>query len=165
MNTEKIETERLTLRPYSLADYQPYLAMCSDPVVTRFLGGQAFSAEDAWNRVLRYAGHWSLLGYGIFAVIEKSTGDYIGETGLADFCRGLGENFDDFGEASWTFSSRVHGLGFAFEAADAAHGWYADRMLECRTVCLIHEKNTSSRKMAGRLSYAAFGEAIIGANR
>lgn len=42
---------------------------------------------------------WSLVaaGYGMFAVIEKSTGDYTGETGLANFCRGLGENFDDFG--------------------------------------------------------------------
>jgi RimJ/RimL family protein N-acetyltransferase len=160
MNTRKIETERLILRPYTLADYQPYLAMCSDPVVTRFLGGQAFSAEDAWNRLLRYAGHWSLLGYGLFAVIEKSTGDYIGETGLANFRRGLGENFDNFGEASWTFSTRVHGLGIAFEAADAAHRWYTDRMVEWRTVCLIHETNTSSLKMAERLGYTEFGEKV-----
>lgn len=160
MNAEKIETERLTLRPYTLADYQPYLAMCTDPVVTQFLGGQAFSAEDAWNRVLRYAGHWSLLGYGMFAVFDTSIGDYIGETGLADFRRGLGESFDAFGEASWTFSSRVHGLGFAFEAAEAAHRWYTNRMLKCRTVCLIYGENISSLKLAGRLGYTQLDERV-----
>ena len=33
-----IETNRLTLRPYLLNDYQPYLAMCNDAAVVRFLG-------------------------------------------------------------------------------------------------------------------------------
>lgn len=52
-----IETERLSLRPYTLADYTPYAAMCSDPDVVRYVGGDPLPQEDAWNRVLRYAGH------------------------------------------------------------------------------------------------------------
>jgi RimJ/RimL family protein N-acetyltransferase len=109
---------------------------------------------------LRYAGHWSLLSHGIFAVIERDTGEYVGETGIADFRRGLGKNFDGFGEASWTFSSRVHGLGFAFEATEAAHKWYIDRLRQYRTVCLVDPDNTSSLKMAGRLGYTAFDKKI-----
>ncbi len=160
MSIKLIETNRLILRPYVLTDYQPYLAMCSDPTVVRFLGGRPFSPEDAWHRILRYAGHWSLLGHGIFAVVEKDSGDYVGETGIADFRRGLGEGFDGFGEASWAFASRVHGLGFAFQAAEAAHKWYIDSMRRSRTVCLIDPDNTSSLKMAARLGYTAFGERI-----
>jgi RimJ/RimL family protein N-acetyltransferase len=151
-----IETERLLLRPYVLAEYQSYLAMCADPLVFKFLGGRPFSADDAWHRILRYAGHWSMLNYGIFAVIEKSTGEYIGETGIADFHRGLGNAFDGYGEASWTFISRVHGRGFALEAAGAAHQWYTDNLRQNRTVCLIDPVNTASLKMAGRLGYNAF---------
>lgn len=151
-----IETDRLFLRPYVLAEYQSYLAMCSDPLVLKFLGGKPFSPEDAWHRILRYTGHWSLLNYGIFAVIERSSGEYIGETGIADFHRGLGEAFDGYGEASWTFASRVHGRGFALEAAEAAHMWYNANQHQNRTVCLIDPANARSLKMAGRLGYTAF---------
>ncbi|MDO5898480.1 GNAT family N-acetyltransferase [Agrobacterium sp. Azo12] len=151
-----IETDRLLLRPYVLAECQSYLAMCSDPLVLKFLGGKPFSPEDAWHRILRYTGHWALLNYGIFAVIERSSGEYIGETGIADFHRGLGDAFDGYGEASWTFASRVHGRGFALEAAEAAHKWYNANLHQNRTVCLIDPDNAASLKMAGRLGYTAF---------
>ncbi len=153
-----IETDRLTLRPYSLADYQPYLTMCSEIEVMRFLGGQPISPEEAWHRVMRYAGHWSLLGYGIFAVFEKSTGDYVGETGIADYHRGLGEGFDEAGEASWVFSAKVHGRGYALEAAEAAHHWFTSHTGRRRTVCLVHPDNLASLRIATRLGYAEFGK-------
>lgn len=153
-----IQTDRLTLRPYSLADYAPHLAMCSEMEVVRFLDGQPSTPEDAWHRVLRYAGHWALLGYGIFAVIETATGQYIGETGIADFHRGLGDAFDQAAEASWVFSAKTHGRGYALEAAAAAHQWYNSTTGGQRTVCIIHPENRPSLKLAARLGYAAFGE-------
>jgi len=155
-----IETERLSLRPYTLADFTPYLAMWSDPENVRHIGGQPLSREDAWNRLLRYAGHWTLLGYGIFAVIEKTSGRYIGETGLADFHRGLGEDFDGAGEAAWIFVSDVHGRGYALEAAQAAHDWFTERMGAARTVCLIDPANQPSLSLAGKLGYEPFGQAV-----
>lgn len=91
---------------------------------------------------------------------SRDTGEYVGETGIADFRRGLGNNCDGFGEASWTFSSRVHGLGFALEATEAAHKWYIDRLHQYRTECLIDPDNTPSLKMAGRLGYTAFDKKI-----
>ncbi len=154
----RIDTERLTLRPYDLADHAPYCAMCSDPEVVRYLGGEPLSAEEAWNRILRYTGHWTLLGYGLFAVIEKASGRYVGETGIADYHRGLGPGFDDAGEAAWIFATRVHGRGYAHEAASAAHDWYAAHSGGSRTVCLIHPDNGASRALAAKLGYAAFGE-------
>src|SRR3546814_10368251 len=84
------ETPRLILRPHNLGDFEPYCAMNSDPDVLRFIAAAPLSREDAWNRLLRYAGHWALLGSGLSAVIEKQTGRYVGETGLAAFQRGLG---------------------------------------------------------------------------
>src|SRR3546814_19996070 len=68
---------------------------------------QPLSPEDAWNRLLRYAGHWTLLGYGIFAVVEKASGRFIGETGIADFHRGLGDDFDQAGEAAYVFCADI----------------------------------------------------------
>jgi RimJ/RimL family protein N-acetyltransferase len=154
-----IETERLSLRPNIIEDHAAYLNMCSDPEVMRYIGGQTLSSEDAWNRILRYAGHWSLLGYGMFAVIEKASGRFIGETGIADFHRGIGPDFDDVGEAAWVFSPEVHGRGYAWEAAEAAHRWFARQKGDIRTVCLIDPANGPSLALAARLGYSPFGEA------
>lgn len=158
-----IDTDRLALRPYTLEDYEPYLTICSDPDVVHYLGGP-LSAEDAWNRVLRYVGHWALLGYGLFAVIEKSSGRYIGETGIADFHRGIGAGFEGSGEAAWVFTREVQGRGYAFEAAQAAHDWFAEARGASRTVCIIHPENRPSLALAHKLGYAAYGEATYKAS-
>lgn len=152
-----IDTDRLLLRPYALEDYAPYLAMWSDPDVVRYLGGP-LSAEDAWNKVLCYAGHWALLGHGIFAVIERSTGCYVGETGLADFHRGIGPGFDRSAEAAWVFSRQVQGRGYAFEAAHAAHRWFAATQGASRTVCIINPENSPSLALARKLGYIPYDE-------
>ena len=153
-----IVTERLLLRPYALTDFAPYHAMTSDPAVARFIGGEPLSAEDAWNRLLRYAGHWSLLGYGLFAVLVRDSGEYVGETGLADFHRGLGERMDGADEAAWVFRREAQGHGYGTEAALAAHRWYDKERGRRRTVCLIHPDNLASMKLAARLGYRRFGD-------
>ena len=48
--------------------------MWSDAEVTRFIGGKPLSGEEVWARILRYAGHWSMLGYGYWLIEEKATG-------------------------------------------------------------------------------------------
>ena len=63
--------------------------MWGDPAVARFIGGKPFTREEVWARILRYVGHWTLMGFGFWAIEEKATGDFIGEVGLADFQRDL----------------------------------------------------------------------------
>ena len=58
----------------------------------------------------------SLLGYGLLVVEERPAGRVVGEVGLADFHRGLGEDFDPFPEFAWMMASEVHGRGYATEA-------------------------------------------------
>ena len=59
-----IETARLKLRGHRLDDFTPCAAMWADPVVTRHIGGRPLSEEESWTRLLRYVGHWALLGFG-----------------------------------------------------------------------------------------------------
>ncbi len=56
-------------------------------IVTRHIGGRPFTAEESWSRLLRYAGHWYLLGFGYWAVVERGTNRFVGEVGFADFHR------------------------------------------------------------------------------
>ncbi len=63
--------------------------MWADPEVTRYIGGKPLTEEESWARLLRYVGHWSLLGFGYWVVEEKTTGNFIGEVGFADYKRDL----------------------------------------------------------------------------
>ncbi len=58
-----IQTERLTLRPYTVADYDAYAAMVADPVVVRHAGAP-MTGEEAWMRLLRFIGYWSVFATG-----------------------------------------------------------------------------------------------------
>jgi RimJ/RimL family protein N-acetyltransferase len=154
-----IETERLRLRPHGLGDYEACLAMWRDPRVLQFLRVPPITPEVAWHRLLRYAGHWALLGYGLFVIEDRRSGCFLGEVGVADFRRGLGADFDGSPEAAWVLSGEAHGRGVGFEAATAALGW-ADRKLGgVRTVCIIDPDNQASLKLAAKCGFTPFGRA------
>jgi RimJ/RimL family protein N-acetyltransferase len=154
-----IETERLTLRPHSLDHYEARVAMSGNPYVMRFFGGMTHSREENWARILRYAGHWALLEHGLFAVAERQTGRFVGEVGLADFHRGLGEDFDAFPEGAWVLDEWAEGKGYATEAMRAAMDWHARSFGLPRAVCIIAPDNLPSLKVAEKLGFRPYREA------
>src|SRR5947199_2874932 len=114
-----LETERLRLRGHRPDDFANVAAMWADPAVIRYLVGVPLTPEESWTRLLRYAGHWSLLRFGYWLVEEKSTGKFIGELGFADYKRGV-PALEAVPEAGWVLCSRSHGEGYATEAMMAA---------------------------------------------
>jgi RimJ/RimL family protein N-acetyltransferase len=151
-----LETRRLSLRVPTLSDFEDCAAMWGDPQVTHYLRGMPFTREESWARLLRYVGHWQLLGFGFWAVHEKTSGRFIGEVGLADFCRELQPSLDGAPEIGWALSPWAHGNGFATEAASAALGWIAARFGPQRTVCIIHPENSASLSVAQKCSFTEF---------
>ena len=127
-----LETERLTLTAHTLADFEECAAMWADAAVTRFIGGRPASREDVWNRILRYRGLWSLLGFGYWAVNERETGRYVGDVGFADFHRDLTPSLNGAPEVGWALATWAHGRGFATEAVRAAIAW-GDTHIETAT--------------------------------
>src|SRR5437762_11305313 len=85
MNTV-LETERLILRPWTLDDFDGFAAMCADPQVMRFLAedGKPLSRFGAWRAMAGIVGHWTLRGFGLFAVTERTTGALVGRIGPWD---------------------------------------------------------------------------------
>lgn len=157
--TPTLDTARLHLRPHRLEDFDALRAMFADPAVLAPMGRARLSAEDVWNRLLRYIGHWHALGYGLFAIVERDTGTFLGETGFADFHRGLGPRFDAVPEAGWILCTQAHGRGIASEAVAAAHAWLDARSSEHpRSVCCIGRHNLPSQRVAAGAGYHAFAE-------
>ena len=153
-----LETDRLRLRAYRREDFPALAAMWADPLVMRHVLGRASTDEETWARLLRYAGLWPLLGYGYWAVEERSTGRFVGDVGFADFRREMTPSFGEAPEAGWVLAAWAHGKGFATEAVRAAHAW-SDAHLDRagHTVCMIAPENTASIGVAIKCGYVHDG--------
>lgn len=82
MIPQTLTTTRLTLEPYADHHLDPMAAMFGDPEVTAFtyLGRQD---REGTGRVLAgYRAFHEANGYGMYAIIDRGTGDYLGEAGL-----------------------------------------------------------------------------------
>ncbi|ATE64777.1 GNAT family N-acetyltransferase [Rhizorhabdus dicambivorans] len=154
-----LETPRLILRPHRLEDYEDCCFLTTDPEAVRMIFQKPMTREETWHRMLRFVGHWTLLGYGLLLVEEKATGRVVGEVGLADFHRGLGDDFDPFPEMAWMLTQDVHGRGYATEAAGAALRWMETAFAPERTVCIIDPDNMASLRVAEKLGFHSFGKA------
>jgi len=151
-----LDTERLRLRPPQADDLDALHAWRSDAAVVRFVGGRTLDREEAWQRLLRIAGHWSLFGHGLFMVEEKASGAVIGEVGLFYGRRDLGPDFDLAPEIGWILAAAVHGKGYASEAARAAQDWFAATQGDRRCVCMIDPAHEASFRVASKLGYKSY---------
>jgi RimJ/RimL family protein N-acetyltransferase len=153
MQIPRLETERLILRGHRIEDFPHCAALWSDPVVIRYISGVPLTLEDAWSRLLRYSGHWTLLGFGCWVAEEKATGRFLGEVGFADLKRALEPSLGDTPEAGWVFATAAHGKGLASEAVRAIHVWGRSNFGTAQSACLIHPENTPSLRLAAKIGY------------
>jgi RimJ/RimL family protein N-acetyltransferase len=140
-----LETERLILRMFLVEDAEAYAQICADPEVMRYLGGSPFSQLEAWRHMAFLVGHWQLLGYGHFAVEEKSSGKLAGRIGFLNPAGWPGF------ELGWTLGREFWGKGYAIEGARRALRYAFEEMNRDHVISLIHPDNKSSIKVAERL--------------
>lgn len=150
-------TERLTLTPVALSDYDDLRAMWRDPEVIRHIFAEPLTGEDVWFRLLRDLGHWQALGYGNWTLRLKETGDHVGGLGVLDYRRILTPAFDA-PELGWSLRPDFQGKGLAFEALSAALAWCDDTLNARRTVCMIAPDNAPSHALAARAGYVPYAE-------
>ena len=154
-----LSTERLTLTGPTSADFAESAAMWGNPEVTRYIGGRPSTEEEVWSRLIRYVGHWAMMGFGYWVVRERSTGVFVGEVGFADWRREIDPPFDGVPEIGWSLSPAAQGKGFASEAARGVCAWGDAKWAGARTVCMIHPDNAPSLSVAERTGYRAYAQA------
>jgi RimJ/RimL family protein N-acetyltransferase len=151
-----IVTERLTLRGHARADFADSRALWADPIVTRYIGGRPFTDEEVWTRLLRYVGHWAVMGFGYWVARDTATGRLVGEVGFADYRREIDPPFDGAPEMGWVIAPWAHGRGFASEAVRAALAWGDKQLGVARTVCMIDPGNDASLRVAARHGFVEY---------
>jgi RimJ/RimL family protein N-acetyltransferase len=148
-----LETERLRLRGHRLEDFAALAAMWADPVTTRHIGGNPAGPEESWTRLLRYTGHWAMLGFGYWVIEEKASGNYVGEAGFAEYKRTLESSVKGMPEIGWVIAPLHHGKGYATEAVRAAVSWGDAHFAGSRSTCLIEPGNVASIRVAEKCGY------------
>jgi len=144
-----IQTQRLTLRPFSPADLDDLYDYQSRPEVARYLRwdardrAQARAALEAQCRETRLEteGDWLT-----FAVVWREAGRVIGETGLK-----LTSRQHPQGETGFVFNPDYQGRGLATEAAAAMLTLAFDSLAWHRVTGNCDARNQSSARLMERL--------------
>jgi len=153
-------TARVKLRMHRVEDFEDCVRLWSDPDVVRHIGGKPSTREEVWQRLLRYAGHWSLLGFGFWAIRDSATDAFLGEIGLADFKRDMTPSFGSSPECGWALLPSAQGKGLAAEALGATLRWADAKLAAPRIVCMIDPANTRSMRLARRFGFNPNGMAV-----
>ena len=146
-----IETERLILRPWRASDIASNTRMLSDPATARFITPDHKAVTEeliGWRNAAVISGHWALHGFGMFAVEEKSSGQYVGRVGPW-----YPPNWPGF-EVGWGIAKELRGKGYAVEAARAAIGWVFSTFEIDHVIHCINPENPASQAVARKLGAA-----------
>jgi RimJ/RimL family protein N-acetyltransferase len=157
-----LTTDRLIIAPMTLDHFEAHAAAWADPEMTRFIGGEPRSRNISWGKFLQGAGLWSVMGYGYWTFLDRATGEYLGNGGLAQFERGIPE-LVGLPEAGWAFAHNAWGKGYATEAMTAILAW-ADEAKLGEIRCIIDPGNDASHNVAAKLGFEKFAEShdVIG---
>ena len=141
----RVETQRLVLRQFTLADHEPYARICADPEVMRYVGmGNPNTPEITWRSMAAMLGHWQMLGYGLYALALRE-GPVIGHVGFIDVLGWPGF------ELAYVLGRDYWGQGYAREAGAAALKVAREDLKKERIISLIRPANAPSIKLAKAL--------------
>ena len=137
-------TERLILRPPEAIDFEPWAAFMLDEESAKFVGGLT-PAPTTWRGLRSMIGCWAADGFGMFSVIERASGQWIGRLGP----------WSPFGwpgkEVGWGIARAHLGKGYATEGAAASIDWAIDHLGWTDIIHCIDPANTPSEGVAKRL--------------
>ena len=148
-----LETERLVLRRFTAADVDKLVTLDADPAVMHYItGGRPTPRDEIQNdflpAYLRYYERFA--GYGFWAVVEKSTGDFLGWLHF----RPLPGASPDEPELGYRLRKSAWGKGYATEGSRALiHKGFSELGVE-RVVASTMVVNIASRRVMEKAGLA-----------
>ena len=150
----RLTTDRLLLRGFERADFEPLVEMLAHPDLPRFLGdGGPIDRAEAWRRLAGILGHWVLRGHGLWALEERATGVFAGWAGLIE-----PEGWPAL-EVAYSLARPFWGRGYAREGAAASLRYARETLGRAEVVSIIRPANLASIRVATSLG-AVLAETI-----
>lgn len=150
-----LETDRLYLREMNQSDFNSLCDFLQDPQVM-YAYEHAFSNDEvqSWldNQIRRYKEY----GFGLWAIIKKDTGEFIGDCGLTyqDF---NGKNVLEIG---YHLQKKFWHQGFATEVAIACKEYAFNELNADEVFSIIRDNNIPSQRVAIRNGMTICGKFI-----
>ncbi len=140
-----LETERLILREMTQDDYSDLCEILQDKE-TMYAYEHAFSDDEAQTWLEKQLNRYKNDGFGLWAVIEKTSGEFVGQCGITwqDID---GETVPEIG---YLFKRKYWHNGYASEAAKACKEYAFDTLGFDRVYSIIRDNNYASQRVAER---------------
>ena len=146
MILDGLESERLKYRSITMDDYKPLLAFFSNPEATKFFYPTQPPEELCREWIKRQLQRYKNDGYGLCALIEKTTGQLVGQCGL------LNQVVDDIKELEIGYSliPAFWSQGFAIESARFFKDFAFENQMAPSIISIIEINNLNSQKVASK---------------
>lgn len=143
-----LQTERLLLRHLEPEDLDDLVALYSDPEMIQFIPDASTTLAEireelAWFR----HGHPKHPELGLWATIDKESGQFIGRCGLLPWT--IDGRFEV--EVAYLIDKAYWGQGLGTEAAQAILSYGFETLQLPRLVCLIDADNAASIRVAEKI--------------
>lgn len=149
MNSIKIfaETERLILRELLPTDREAMFEMDSDAEVHKYVGKSPVKAIEEIDKVIEFIRRQYIdNGIGRWAAVEKTTGEFVGWTGLKLMKETVNGHID-FYDIGYRLAKKHWGKGYATESGIAARD-YAFNTLKAPAIYAMTDVDNIASKRA-----------------
>ena len=150
-----LETQRCILREMTWSDRKDLAEILQDPQVM-YAYEHAFSDQEVDDWLRRQIERYQKDGIGLWAVISKNTGEFLGQCGLTlQDADGTWET-----EVGYLFKRKYWHQGFAAETAVACRDYAFSVLGRERVVSIIRDNNLPSQKVARRNGMVPVGSFV-----
>jgi len=147
-----IETENLILREIEITDTEDLYRLDSDPLVHRYLGNKPISSMDKAREYIDYIRkQYAKYNIGRWATIEKSSGDFIGWSGLKmNFEQELNGHINYY-DIGYRFIPRYWGKGYATESSIVARDYFFENFPNEKLCGIADVENLASCRVLEKI--------------
>lgn len=151
--TPVLETERLTLRPFTVEDSDDLFALQSDPFVLRYWDSPPWGERSRVDRFLDGCRRMAEEGSGARVVVERTS-----DRAFVGWCTFNGWNPEPRSASlGYCLAQAAWGHGYATEAARALLGWAYDALDLNRVQAEADTRNAASARVLEKLGFVREG--------
>lgn len=149
----ELMTERLRVRPLTTDDLEPLLGILGDAETMRWYP-QPFDRKGVVAWISSAIESYRSNGFGLFAVEERSSGEFLGDCGPA--IRVVDD--EPHVELGWHTRRDRWGQGIATEAGAACRDWCFETLEVDHLISIIGPENRQSCRVAEKIGMAVWKE-------
>jgi len=147
------ETERLILRAIVPSDVDAMFELDSDPAVHKYLGGRPVKTKQQIEKIIEFVRkQYQENGIGRWAVIDKSSDQFIGWTGLK-LVKETINNQSNYYDLGYRLIRKYWGKGLATESAIASLNFGFNEMNLKEIIAIAQIENKASNRVIQKLGF------------